>query len=186
MLESNRAEFSISARPLEHGSVWASGRFVDLTHKASADSSLQRRREFYRTGASYAFGPVRPGLSYRHDSRIENDDGERYDEHGASIESSGTGETRFRVAVSYRATERTSDGKSWAESSSTRTEEMSAEFRRWEPLTIEGSLVRRRTDVAEGFDESGTRYDLAAITAWGAVAGSALQFLVQLLVYALD
>ncbi len=164
VLESNRAAFSMSANPLEHGSVWASGRFVDLTHKVSADSSLQRRREFYRAGADYAFGPVRPGLSYRHDSRIESSDGERYDEHGASIESSGTGESRFRVAVSYRATERTSDGKTWAESSSTRTEEMSAEFRRWEPLTVVGSLVRRRTDVAEGFDEPGTRYDLAAIT----------------------
>ncbi len=164
VLESNRAEFSMSASPLEHGSVWAGARFVDLTYRAGADSSLQRKREFYRAGASYALGPVRPGLSYRHDSRIENDDGERYDEHGASIESSGSGDSGFRIAVSYRATERTSDGKAWARSSSTRTEEMSAEFRRWEALMIEGSLVRRRTDVAKGFDEPGTRYDLAAIT----------------------
>jgi hypothetical protein len=163
-LESNRMEFSMLASPLENGSVWAGGCFVDLRHRVSADSSLRREREFYRAGASYAFGPVRPGLSYRHDSRVEDNDGERYVEHGASIESSGSGEIGFRVAANYRDTERTSDGKTWAGSSTTRTEEMSAQLRRWEALTVEGNVMRRRTDVAEGLAESGTRYDLAAIT----------------------
>ncbi len=163
-LESNRVGFSMSASPLERGSVWAGGGLVDLTHRVSADSSLQREREFYRAGASYAFGPVRPGLSYRHDSHIENNDGERYAERGASVESSGSEDVRFRIAASYRVTERTSDGGAWAESSTTRTEEMSAELRRWEALTVEGNVVRKKTDVAEGFVEPGTKYDLAAVT----------------------
>jgi hypothetical protein len=175
-LGSSKAEFSVTARPNGRSRVWANGRLVDLDY-AAADSVLARRRTLYRAGVEHSIGFVVPSAVYSHDERSTDRGGERYDEYGGSLASSGRGAYSFRAAYSRRLTDR-SDGDSWGRASTTRTQEYALGLSGSDRLTVDASVLRRAIDVEPGLDEPGSRYDLASLRLGhrsfdGAVSGEA-------------
>ena len=175
-LGSSKTEFSLAARPSGRSRVWANGRFVDLDY-AGADSTLGRRRTFYRGGLEHTVGLLVPSAVYAHDERSTDEEGERYDEYGGALASSGGGALSFRAAYSHRLTDR-SGGNSWSRASTTRTQDYSVGLSGSERLTLDASVLRRTIDFEPGFDEPGSRYDLASVrlghrSFGGAVSGEA-------------
>jgi hypothetical protein len=127
-----------------------------------AGDQIHRERAFYRGGFEQKIGPVRPGASYAHDERTEGDQGERYDEYGASVESARSGPVSFGASYARRLTDRT-DGSGWVRASTTQTQEYRLGVTGWEKLRMEGSVVRREVRFEEGFLDPASRYDLASI-----------------------
>jgi len=161
VLESTKTEFSADGRPTEGGRLWGAGRFVKSRWTGAGDE-VDRERTFYRGGFEQKVGPVRPGVAYAHDERAEGDQGERYDEYGASLESAQTGLVSFGASYARRLTDRT-DGSGWVRASNTQTQEYRLGATTWEKLRLEGSLVRREVQFEEGFLDPTSRYDLAAV-----------------------
>jgi len=177
-LSSSKTEFDLSARPGERSRVWASGRFVDLDY-AGADTALTRHRALYRGGVERTVGFVVPSVSYAHDERSAGGSGERYDEYGAAVASSGGrgSAVSLRAAYSHRLTDRSAGG-GWASASVTRTQEYALGLSGWERLTFDASVLRRATEFEPGFADAGSRYDLASVRLGhrsfaGAVSGEA-------------
>lgn len=160
-LGSSKAEFSVTARPNRWSRAWASGRVVDLDYTA-ADSTLGRRRTLYRGGLEHAIGFLVPSVAYAHDERSTDRAGERYDEYGAALASSGREALSFRAAYAHRLTDR-SDGGAWARASATRTQEYALGLSGSDVLTVDASVLRRAVEVEPGLDEPGSRYDLASL-----------------------
>ncbi len=160
-LGSSKTEFSLAARPSGRSRVWANGRFVDLDY-AGADSTLGRRRTSYRGGLEHTVGSLVPSAVYAHDERSTDEGGERYDEYGGAVASSGGGALSFRAAYSHRLTDR-SGGSSWSRASTTRTQDYSVGLSGSERLTLDASVLRRAIDFEPGLDEPGSRYDLASV-----------------------
>ena len=160
VLESTKTEFAAEGRPTEGGRLWGTGRFVK-SRWTGAGSEVDRERTFYRGGFEQKVGPVRPGASYAHDERAEGDQGERYDEYGASLESAQSGLVSFGASYARRLTDRT-DGSGWARASSTQTQEYRLGATRWEKLRFEGNVLRREVQFEEGFLDPTSRYDLAS------------------------
>ncbi|MFH1690429.1 MAG: hypothetical protein ABIE42_09360 [Candidatus Eisenbacteria bacterium] len=161
-LTSSRTEFSADGRPTEGGRMWSSGRFVESRWVGAAEE-VRRERTLYRGGFEQEIGPVRPGVSYAHDERGEGDRGERYDEYGASVESARPGAISFGVSYARRLTDRT-NGSKWKQASTTQTQEYRLGTTAWDKLRLAGSVVRRRVDFEEGFEDPASRYDLASVT----------------------
>jgi hypothetical protein len=161
-LAASRTEFTVRGKPTEGGRLWSSGRFVDSRWTGAAEE-VRRERRLYRGGFEQKLGPVRPGVSYAHDERLQDVDGERFDEYGASLESASVEAVSFGVSYAHRATDRT-DGSGWTSASTTRTQEYRLGTSAWEPLRLQGNVVRRRVDFEEGFEDPGSRYDLASVT----------------------
>jgi hypothetical protein len=175
-LGSSKAEFSVNARPTGRSRAWANGRFVDLDY-AAGDSTLGRQRTFYRGGVEHAIGFLVPSAVYAHDERSTDRRGERYDEYGAALASSGSEDLSFRAAYSHRLTDR-SNGDSWTRASTTRTQEYALGLSGSERLTVDASVLRRAIGFEAGLDEPGSRYDLASLRLGhrsfeGAVSGEA-------------
>ena len=161
VLESTKTEFAADGRPTEGGRFWSTGRFVKSDWTGAVDE-VRRERTFYRGGFEQKVGPVRPGASYAHDERAEGDRGERYDEYGASVESSRPGHVSFGASYAHRLTDRT-DGSGWARASTTQTQEYRLGLTGWEKLRLEGSALRREVRFEEGFEDPASRYDLASV-----------------------
>jgi hypothetical protein len=161
VLESTKTEFAVNGRPTEGGRLWGAGRFVKSRWTGAGDE-VDRERTFYRGGFEQNVGPVRPGAVYAHDERAEGDQGERYDEYGASLESARPGLVSFGASYARRLTDR-ADGSGWVKASSTQTQEYRLGATRWEKLRFEGSVVRREVQFEEGFLDPASRYDLAAV-----------------------
>lgn len=157
---SKKTEFSLDARPGAGVHLSGDGRFVGLTSEAE-----NRDRAFLRGTVEKDIGPVTPGVSYRHDSRVvAGESGERYDEYGASLTGGRGGASAFRTRYAHRVTERM-DGDGWRRASTTRTQEYGVSLRRSELLSVEASATRRTTEFEEGFADAGTRYDVASVRA---------------------
>jgi hypothetical protein len=170
VLESRKTEFSLNASPWGGSRVWAEGRRVDLEH----DLGPRRERLVYAAGAEQALGPVRPGISYRHDARTAGDsDGERYDEYAGSVASTGQGALTFGVRYAQRFTER-ADGGPWQPSAITRTQDYRVGVSGSDRLSLEASLTRRVTEFEEGFEDPDSKYDIAALRANHRSLGGAL------------
>ena len=161
-LRSNRTEFSAAGRPTAGGRLWSSGRFVESRWTGAAEE-IRRERTLYRGGFEQDAGPVRPGVSYAHDERAQGDEGERYDEYGVSLENSRSGDVSFGASYARRLTDRT-DGAEWERASTTQTQKYRLRTSAWDKLRLEGSVVRRRVDFEEGFEDPASRYDLASVT----------------------
>lgn len=161
-VESNRTEFDAEVRPSEGSRVWADGRFVDLRWRGTPDTSSARERTLLRGGGEITLGPVRPGLSYAHDERTEDDSGERYDEYGTSLRSASAGPLTFAASYAHRLTDADS-GDGWDRASVTRTEEYSLGLEGWRALRLTGNVVRRHVEFEPGFERPDTRYDLASL-----------------------
>jgi len=159
-LTSSKAEFALSARPTEGSRIWADGRFVDLDY-AVQDSALTRSRSLYRGGAEQRLGPLVPSATYAHDERTTDDAGERYDEYGAKLAAS-RGSASLSASYTQRLTDRPVGGD-WERASTTRTQEYAAHLPGNEKLTVDATVLSRDIDYEPGFDEPGTRYDLASI-----------------------
>ncbi len=162
VVDSQRAEFDLEARPSENSRVWGMGRYIDLTHTAIADSAIGRVHELYRGGVEYLAGQLKPAVAFRHDSRTEANVGERYDEYEASLERVRDRTFSFGVRYAYRETERLRDSR-WGKFSTTRTQEYRIGLVKTELLGVEGGLTRRDIEVEPGLTESGTRYDLVNV-----------------------
>ncbi|MCK4410072.1 MAG: hypothetical protein KAW67_08300, partial [Candidatus Eisenbacteria sp.] len=123
---------------------------------------IQRERTLYRGGFEQRIGPVRPGASYAHDERADGNQGERYDEYGASVESARPGPVSFGASYARRLTDRT-DGSGWVRASTTQTQEYTLGLTGWEKLRLEGSVTRREVQFEKGFLDPASRYDLASV-----------------------
>jgi len=160
-LDSRKVEFSLEGRPGQASRLWGDGRVVDLEYRG--EKIVDRARRLYRAGAEQRLGPVRPGVEYRHDERVESELGESYDEYGASIASAGSRDLEYGVRYAHRLTDR-NEGNGWDRASTTRTEELWVEYRGTEKFAVDGRLTRRRTDFTESFDDPSTRSDVADVT----------------------
>ena len=169
-VESRKTEFELDAGPWGGSRVRAEGRHVDL--KVGQEGS--RERLFYTMGVEQTIGPVRPGLSYRHDSRVEVDSGgERYDEYAGSLASASAGAVSFNARYAERHGER-SDGGPWRLASVMRVQEYRARAGGSDRLSLEASLTRRVTEFEEGFEDPDSKYDIAALRANHRSFGGAL------------
>ncbi|MFH1865391.1 MAG: hypothetical protein ABIK85_05855, partial [Candidatus Eisenbacteria bacterium] len=161
-LRSSRTEFYADGRPTKGGRAWSSGRFVESRWTGAAEE-VRRERTLYRGGLEQEVGPVRPGVSYAHDERGQGEAGERYDEYGVSMENAKPGAVSFGAAYTRRLTDRT-DGSEWKQASTMQTQEYRLGTSAWDKLRLAGSVVRRRVDFEEGFEDPASRYDLASVT----------------------
>ncbi len=161
-LASKRTEFSADGRPTEGGRLWSSGRFVESRWTGAVDE-IRRERTLYRGGFEQNVGPLRPGVSYAHDERAQDEAGERFDEYGVSMANASPGAVSFGASYARRLTDRT-DGSEWKQASTTQTQEYRLATSAWEKLRLDGSVVRRRVDFEEGFEDPASRYDLASVT----------------------
>ena len=160
-VDSRRTEFSVEGRPTDGSRLWCSGRLVDSSLSGEG-APPSRERGVYRGGFEHTLGPVRPGVRYTHDVRIEGEVGERYDEYGASVENSTAGAVTFGASCAYRQTDRT-DGNGWTRASTTRTQEYRLGLTRWNALRVSGSVVRRSVEFEEGFEDPAQKYDIASL-----------------------
>jgi len=156
---SRKAELRIDGRPPTGTRLTADGRVVEL------ESPEERReREYLRAGLEQDVGPVVPGVSYRHDSRlIDGTSGERYDEYGASLRRPG-GVLGFGLGYAHRMTDRR-DGDEWERESKTRTSELNLRVRAGDALSLEATGSRRETEYEPGLEEPNTKHDLATLRA---------------------
>ncbi len=174
-LTSMRTRFSVEASPAERARVWLSGRIVDLDYTAAADTALTRERRLYRAGGDVTLGHVRPGATWTSDEATEDGVGERYDEYGVTLASAGLRGAGLRAGYAYRMTDRRGESDDWSRAAVTATQTYGLELTRWEPLTVDASVVRRRTDFEDGLAESDTRSDLARVRLGHSSLGGAVQ-----------
>jgi len=174
-LISTRTQFSAEASPAERARVWLSGRVVDLDYAATADTTRTRERRLYRAGGDVTLGHVRPGLTWTSDEATENGVGERYDEYGVTLASSGLRGAGLRVGYAYRMTDRRVESDAWSRAAVLETQTYGLELTRWEMLTVDASVVRRRTDFEVGHAESDSRSDLARVRLGHSSLGGAVQ-----------
>ena len=161
VLDSRKIEFSLAGHPGEGSRVWGNGGFVDLEYRD--ELPIERARRFYRAGAEQALGFVRPGVTYRHDERVENSLGEMYNEYGGTIASEGSQDLECGVRYAHRLTDR-NEGGGWERASTTRTEELWLGYSGTEALSVDGRLTRRRTEFTESFEDPSTRSDVADLS----------------------
>ncbi len=188
-LTSTRTQFTAEASPADRARVWLSGRIVDLDHTAVADTALVRERRHYRAGGDVTLGHVRPGATWTSDEATENGVGERFDEYGVTLATTGLRGASLRAGYAYRltdrrdeagdqggdGTDRNGDQTDWARASTTATQTYGLELTRWEALTVDASVVRRRTDFEEDLAESDTRSDLARVRLGHSSLGGAVR-----------
>jgi hypothetical protein len=162
-LDSRKTEFDVEGSPTDRSRLWVTGRYVDLTYApAGTDSSSGRVLEVYRAGIEYNPTPWRPGFTFTHDSRTQDTSGERYDDYEVSLERTGERTLTMAARFAYRETERILE-EAWGAYSTTMTQEYRLGLGAWEPLTVQGSLLRKKIDIAQGLTQPGTRYDLATV-----------------------
>ncbi|MBD3348302.1 MAG: hypothetical protein GF400_03780 [Candidatus Eisenbacteria bacterium] len=168
-VSARKAELALEARPTDDTRLSADGRLVELD--ATEES---REREFLRADLRHDLGPVAPGASYRHDSRVSDGvSGERYDEYGMSLDRRG-GAFGFGARYAHRLTDRR-DETGWRRASVTRTQEYSVDLRGTELLSLEATASRRVTDFEPEFEDAGSKHDVARIRAMHRSAGGALR-----------
>ncbi len=181
-LTSTRTQFSVEASPADRSRVWLSGRLVDLDSTATGDTALVRVRRVYRAGGDVTLGHVRPGVTWTSDEATENGAGERYDEYGVTLASTGLRGASLRAGYAYRLTDRRGDEVdsgteegAWSRASTTASQTYGLELNRWEAFTIDASVVRRSTDFEEGLAESDRRSDLARMRLGHSSLGGAVR-----------
>ena len=173
-LESKKAEFSGSVRPTRRSRVWFDGRVVQVRCDTDT-SSAARDRRIFSGGVEQEVGALRPGLSYRHDSRVGVEaDGERFDEYSVFVETARSGDLEFRARCAYRLTDALG-AAGWEMESTTVTQEYRVTSRGSEKLSIEAAATRRWTRYAEGVDADDAKHDLASLRVSHRSFGGALK-----------
>ncbi len=173
-VRSSRARVELDVSPFRRARLWARGRAVDLSY-STADTARERRRRLVRAGADVTVASLRSGVQWTRDEATENGVGERFDEFGVSLTTVGIEDLAVRASYAYRLTDRRVGTDGWSSASVRSVQDYALEFTRWDGLTADLRVVRRRTEVESGLSEPGVRADLARARLGHSSFGGALR-----------